>query len=62
MTVYVCEQCHGTGQLPQGQRCPCREEDDTAAERRAGMRLEPRIPRCKNSAVGTVPTAEFEAD
>ena len=41
MTVYVCEQCNGTGQLPQGQRCPCREEDDTAAERRAGMRLEP---------------------
>jgi hypothetical protein len=40
MSVYVCDQCHGTGQLPEGQRCPCREEDDTAAARRKGMALE----------------------
>lgn len=37
--IYVCEQCNGTGYLPTGQRCPCREEDDDAAARRQKMML-----------------------
>jgi hypothetical protein len=36
-----CEQCHGTSYLPNGDRCPCREEDDAAEGRRKQMRLEP---------------------
>lgn len=44
-TIYVCEQCDGTGQLPGGQRCPCRDEDDLADERRKQMRLvTPEVP------------------
>jgi hypothetical protein len=35
--ILVCEQCDGTGYLPKGERCPCREEDDTADERRKQM-------------------------
>jgi hypothetical protein len=40
--IIDCDQCHGTGQLRGGQRCPCREEDDTASERRKQMAIEPR--------------------
>lgn len=35
--MIQCEQCNGTGQLRGGQRCPCREEDDEASERRERM-------------------------
>src|SRR5215472_4103629 len=45
MTIYVCEQCDGTGYLKGGQRCPCREEDDEAAERRRKMQvIRPELP------------------
>lgn len=37
--IYECEQCKGTGYLPKGQRCPCREEDDKAEVLRKGMRV-----------------------
>lgn len=37
--IIVCEQCNGTGYLPKGQRCPCREEDDEAQRRRERMKL-----------------------
>jgi hypothetical protein len=37
MTVYVCEQCNGAGHTKSGERCPCRDEDDTATERRKQM-------------------------
>jgi hypothetical protein len=40
----VCEQCEGSGYLPGGQRCPCREEDDTADQRRKQIRAVPRYP------------------
>ena len=43
--IYDCEQCHGTGQLTGGQRCPCREEDDTAAARRKQMGLASPAPK-----------------
>lgn len=50
--IYECEQCNGTGYLEiemqvdrksgfmkrQRERCPCREEDDAALERRKQMR------------------------
>ena len=37
--IYKCEQCNGTGRLPQGERCPCREEDDEAEIRRKQLRV-----------------------
>ena len=37
MEAMVCEQCDGTGQCKPGMRCPCREEDDAAEERRSRM-------------------------
>ena len=36
--IYECEQCDGSGWI-KGQRCPCREEDDKAEERRSRIRL-----------------------
>ena len=37
--IYECEQCDGTGTLKDGSRCPCREEDDDADQRRSQMGL-----------------------
>lgn len=37
LDATLCEQCNGTGLLKGGQRCPCREEDDNAAELRSRM-------------------------
>jgi hypothetical protein len=43
--IILCEQCEGTRYLPGGQRCPCQEEDDEAADRRAKMQvLRPHLP------------------
>jgi hypothetical protein len=36
MSVYVCELCDGAGWV-NNTRCPCREEDDEARERRLRM-------------------------
>jgi len=43
--ILDCEQCNGTGECKPGIRCPCREEDDEAGERRKQMSLclQPRI-------------------
>ena len=35
--VTPCDQCGGTGMMPGGGRCGCREEDDEARERRKRM-------------------------
>jgi hypothetical protein len=35
--MIECELCHGHGHLPNGERCPCREEDDDAREKRSRM-------------------------
>jgi hypothetical protein len=37
MMILECEQCDGTGECKPGVRCPCREEDDEARERRSRM-------------------------
>jgi hypothetical protein len=39
MSVLDCEQCSGTGECKPGVRCPCREEDDTAVERRKQIQV-----------------------
>lgn len=45
LDATLCEQCNGTGYLPKGQRCPCQEEDDEAAELRSRMGVvRPELP------------------
>jgi hypothetical protein len=52
MSIYVCELCGGAGWV-NNTRCPCREEDDEARERRQRMGIV-RTPRDDPGATGEV--------
>jgi hypothetical protein len=41
--ILVCEQCNGSGECKPGIRCPCREEDDEAMQRRSQMTVTPKL-------------------
>lgn len=58
MTI-VCEQCDGTGRLPKGERCPCREEDDAADERRKQMGITPQCPHANQLRHDVAPPPKF---
>ena len=49
--MILCEQCNGTGECKPGIRCPCREEDDEADQRRKQMRIERKCFWCGGQQV-----------